>query len=39
MNEENQFVLINFYNAILRVEKILMQNQTVETMMAEKNKR
>ena len=42
MNEENQFVLINFYNAILsvvRVEKILMQNQTVEKMMAEKNKR
>ena len=41
MNEENQSVLINFYNAILsvRVEKILMQNQTVEKMMAEKNKR
>ena len=42
MNEENQSVLINFYNAILSVcvwKKILMQSQTVEKMMAEKNKK
>lgn len=41
MNEENQSVLINFYNAILSVcvWKNSDANQTVEKMMAEKNKR